>query len=130
VSPSSSTSPRLDAPAPSILLVEDDEDIRDSVSELLELEGYRTVTALNGQDALARLKGRWRPCLILLDVMMPVMDGHAFLARMREEAPLADIPVVITSASHRPPAGASAYVPKPIDVDALLAIVRQHCGQS
>jgi len=117
----------MSASAAPILLVEDDQDIRDTVCELLELEGYQTVTSNNGQEALAQLHRMTRPCLILLDVMMPVMDGYAFMARMRAEELLADIPVVITSASHRPPTGASAYVPKPIDVEALMEIVKRYC---
>ncbi|MET0403413.1 MAG: response regulator [Cystobacter sp.] len=111
----------------SILLVEDDPDIRDSVSELLELEGYATVTSPNGREALAWLGRMERPCLILLDVMMPVMDGHAFMKGMRAQEHLADIPVVVTSASHKPPEGACAYVPKPIDVDELLTVVKTYC---
>ncbi|ATB30008.1 response regulator [Melittangium boletus] len=117
----------MSASAAPILLVEDDQDIRETVCELLEMEGYPTVTSNNGQEALAQLHRMARPCLILLDVMMPVMDGHTFMARMRAEELLADIPVVVTSASHRPPAGASAYVPKPIDVDELMTIVKRHC---
>jgi CheY-like chemotaxis protein len=111
----------------SILLVEDDPDIRDTVSELLELEGYQMVTSPNGREALAQLQRMKRPCLILLDVMMPIMDGYAFMKGMRADGQLADIPVVVTSASHKPPEGACAYVPKPIDVDELLAVVKTYC---
>jgi CheY-like chemotaxis protein len=111
-----------------ILLVEDDQDIREAVAELLEMEGYRTVVSTNGQEALERLHHMERPCLILLDVMMPVMDGYAFMAKLQHEAPLADIPVVITSASHHPPEGARACVNKPFDLMHLLAVVKRFCG--
>lgn len=115
------------AASASILLVEDDPDIRDTMSELLEMEGYQLVTSANGRDALAQLQRMQRPCLILLDVMMPIMDGYAFMKGMRADGQLADIPVVVTSASHKPPEGACAYVPKPIDVDELLAVVKTYC---
>ena len=111
-----------------ILVVEDDQDIREAVAELLEMEGYHPVLSNNGQEALDRLHHMKRPCLILLDVMMPVMDGYTFMARLQHEAPLADIPVVITSASHQPPAGARACVNKPFDLGHLLAVVKQFCG--
>ena len=117
------------ASATPILVVEDDQDIREAVSELLEMEGYHTVSSTNGQEALDQLhRMDHRPCLILLDVMMPVMDGYTFMARLRHEGPLADIPVVITSASHNPPEGASACVHKPFDLSHLLAVVKQFCG--
>lgn len=112
----------------SILLVEDDQDIRESVSELLELEGYTTVTTINGREALEQLHRMDKPCLILLDVMMPVMDGHAFMKKIQEEQPLSEIPVVVMSASHKPPAGAKGYLSKPLDIDELLGWVRSCCG--
>jgi CheY-like chemotaxis protein len=112
----------------SILLVEDDQDIRESVSELLELEGYTTVSTINGRDALEQLHRMEKPCLILLDVMMPVMDGHAFMKKIQEEQPLAGIPVVVMSASHKPPEGAKGYLSKPLDIDELLGWVRSCCG--
>lgn len=112
-----------------ILVVEDDQDIREAVSELLEMEGYHTVSSTNGQEALEQLhRMDHRPCLILLDVMMPVMDGYTFMDRLLHEGPLADIPVVITSASHNPPEGARACVNKPFDLSRLLAVVKQFCG--
>lgn len=111
-----------------ILLVEDEPDIREALTELLEMEGYSTVASANGQEALEQLHRMKPPCLILLDVMMPVMDGYAFMAHLRDEQPLADIPVVVTSASHHPPAGARAYMAKPFDMARLLAVVKQFCG--
>ncbi len=111
----------------SILLVEDEPDIREAMAELLELEGYQTVASANGKEALEQLHRMEPPCLILLDVMMPVMDGYAFMDHLKVERPLADIPVVVTSASHRPPAGAQAYVTKPFELENLLAVIKRFC---
>ena len=111
-----------------ILVVEDDQDIREAVAELLEMEGYRTVLSTNGQEALERLHHMERTCLILLDVMMRVMGGYTFMVRLQHVAPLGDSPVVITSASHHPPGGARACVNHPFDLGPLLAVVKQFCG--
>ena len=89
-----------------ILVVEDEQDIREAVSDLLEMEGYAVATACNGQEALRMLDGPADPCLILLDVMMPVMDGHTFMERLRADGAHQHIPVVITSASPQVPEGA------------------------
>src|SRR2546423_10696788 len=82
-----------------LLVVDDDPGIRESLAELLHDEGYVVLTAINGQDALARLRTSGdRPCVILLDLMMPVMSGSEFYTEMRNDPALADIPVVIISA--------------------------------
>ena len=81
---------------PSILVVEDQPDIREPLCELLELEGYRVLRAEHGQAALAMLRGT-RPDAIVLDVMMPVMDGGAFLDALSADGP-AGIPVLLLSA--------------------------------
>jgi two-component system, chemotaxis family, chemotaxis protein CheY len=82
-----------------VLVVDDDLDIRSVVDELLTYEGYQVKTAGNGRDALAILKG-WRPRLIVLDLMMPIMDGWSFLAKQRLSRTLRHIPVIVMSASH------------------------------
>ncbi|HET9452334.1 MAG TPA: response regulator [Aggregicoccus sp.] len=116
-------------PTRPILVVEDEPDIREAVSDLLQLEGYAVETASNGQEALellaGRLEGAAEPCLILLDVMMPVMDGHAFMARLREREDGAHqrIPVVITSASPQVPEGARAHLRKPYELHRLLDVI-------
>ena len=120
----------MTSPTRPILVVEDEPDIRDAVSDLLELEGYAVQTASNGQEALelldGPLDGEAQPCLILLDVMMPVMDGHAFMARLREDDAHQRIPVVITSASPQVPEGARAHLRKPYELHRLLDVISQH----
>jgi CheY-like chemotaxis protein len=110
-----------------VLVVDDDEDVRASVSELLEEEGYDVAAAANGQEALDLIRDRGRPGVILLDLTMPVMDGHEFLAR--RYAAIAHVPVVlITGATPQVSrfASANAVLAKPITADALLAAVKKH----
>ena len=120
----------MTSPTRPILVVEDEEDIREAVSDLLQLEGYAVQTASNGQEALELLEdaqeAESRPCLILLDVMMPVMDGHTFMARLREDGTHQRIPVVITSASPQVPEGARAHLRKPYELHRLLDVISQH----
>ena len=82
-----------------IMVVDDDAEVREAVSELLENHGYAVIPASNGQEALDELKIReLKPSLILLDVMMPVMDGQAFCAEQQSDPELKDIPVVVFTA--------------------------------
>lgn len=108
-----------------ILVVEDDDDIRDSIKELLEEEGYSIETASNGQQALARIKGAGAPQLILLDLMMPVMDGWQFQKELRQVPALARIPVIVISASKfsKERMDADAFIPKPLDAGVLLETI-------
>ena len=110
-----------------VLVVEDDAAIRTVVSELLVDEGYVVRAATNGRDALAVLAS-WRPNVILLDLMMPEMDGWAFLARQRLDLELVRIPVIVMSASYSLRVGAGRIaaadvVTKPFAVHQLLAKV-------
>jgi CheY-like chemotaxis protein len=115
-----------------ILLVEDDDDIRMSVAGILEDEGFTIVGASDGDDALRYLRAAPEPPrLILLDLMMPVMDGWAFRAAQLADERLAEIPVVILSAAtdvckHAAQLNVSAYLVKPLDVPLLLNIVERH----
>jgi CheY-like chemotaxis protein len=116
-----------------VLMVEDDADIREDVSELLREEGYQVVTASNGAEALCVLRslGR-RPCIVLLDLMMPVMDGWTAHAEIARDPSLRDLPVVIVSGASDVPTharnlGAVGYLTKPFAWDALLGTVRAHC---
>ena len=114
-------------PARQVLVVDDDADIRAFVSELLVDEGYAVRAATNGRDALAVL-GNWHPDVILLDLMMPEMDGWAFLAAQQRNLELVRIPVIVMSASYilRGGAGriaAADKVAKPFAIDQLLAKV-------
>lgn len=114
----------------SILIVEDDADIREALGQALQVEGYNVHAAENGRDGLDRLAVIERPCLILLDVMMPVMNGIEFLHRLREDDVLATIPIVmVTAYSHlaEEARGAAAYIKKPVDLDLLIRTVDQYC---
>lgn len=113
-----------------ILIVEDDADLREMMAQLLTLEGYRAEAVANGRDALAYLQQGARPDLILLDLMMPIMDGWEFRRRQREDPNLAGVPVVVLSALDQTRAadlGGTAFLKKPLDFDRLLELVRQHC---
>jgi len=83
-----------------ILIVEDDKDLRETLREALELEGYAAVSVENGRAALRHLANGAKPCLILLDLMMPVMDGYGFLAQRRLDPALLSIPLAIVTAGH------------------------------
>jgi CheY-like chemotaxis protein len=116
----------------SVLLVEDDEDIRASVGEILRDEGFEVIAATDGNDALRLLRAaKELPRLILLDLMMPVMDGWAFRSAQLADARLAPIPVVILSAAtdvrrHAAQLRADDYLVKPLDVPLLLNAVERH----
>jgi CheY-like chemotaxis protein len=117
-----------------VLVVEDDEDIRVALMALIEGRGYQAIGAVHGRDALERLReSEPAPCVILLDLLMPVMDGWEFRRAQRDDPSLSGIPVVVLSAyRHRPSVtelDAADYLSKPVDVDALLAAIRRHCPQ-
>ena len=112
-----------------LLVVEDNADIRECFGVLLEGEGFEAILAVNGADALARLDEMTTlPDFILLDLMMPVMDGFEFRAKQRADVRVAHIPVVVISADPRLDArhdvlAAYAFLRKPCDIDLLLAMV-------
>lgn len=114
----------------SILVVEDEADIRETIAALLEEDGYHVVTAANGLEGLERLRTIPRPCLVLLDFMMPVMNGQEFLALKHANDAIAAIPVVVVSAYEERARSleASGFVKKPIDLESLLSFVRRFCG--
>ena len=113
----------------SILVVEDDEDIRNAIVDLLETEGYKTESAINGKDALDKLGEIERPCLVLLDMMMPIMNGRQFLDEVMKDSTLAPIPVLIVSAvaDKTNTQGSVGFLKKPIDIDVVLDVVSQYC---
>ncbi|WP_223640428.1 response regulator [Corallococcus sp. EGB] len=111
--------------APLILLIEDEEDIRDAVATLLEMEGYRVAQCIHGEDAWRWLQAHPRPDLVMLDLMMPVMDGQAFLSRLAQERMLEGVPIIVLSGSPFHPPGAAAYLRKPVAVAPLLEAVRR-----
>jgi CheY-like chemotaxis protein len=116
-----------------ILIVEDDLDLARLLAEVLEAEGYSTAVAANGSEALDHLRSNDLPDLILLDMMMPVMDGWKFREEQRKLPALASIPVVTITADGdaRGKAAsieAAGYVAKPIRIDSLLDEVERICG--
>jgi len=111
-------------PRRTILLVEDDADIRETVRDVLEAEGYQVEEAADGLQALARLSGEVLPSVILLDLMMPSMSGEMLLESLQREERLRQIPVVVTTASPQRPPGAVGYLRKPFGMDALLKAVQ------
>ena len=111
-----------------ILIVEDDDDIREALTQILELEGYVVREAANGREALDISCREPTPSLILLDLMMPVMDGWQFRAEQMKDPNLSKVPVVVISADasvHEKVAtfGAASVLPKPISLDRLLRAV-------
>ncbi len=114
-----------------VLVVEDDADIRVALMDVLEEHGYEAVGAVNGLDALEKLKaGALKPCLIVLDLMMPVMDGRAFREQQLQDSALAPIPVVVVSAYREIADQAlriTEFLRKPLDVDELVQAVRRYC---
>lgn len=115
-----------------VLVVEDDLAIRESLEQILEFEGYSPILAENGERAVKILENGERPCLILLDLMMPVMSGWEFLEIQKESQTLSSIPVVIVSAAGERArhAAANDILRKPIDVERLLELVDRYCPSS
>jgi two-component system response regulator MprA len=113
----------------SILLVDDDADLRDSLEDALRAEGYEVSTAVNGKDALHLLREvSVRPDLILLDIMMPEMDGWAFRGEQRKDPCLAWIPVIVFTAYGSPrdiasQLGAVGFLKKPLRLHELLSAI-------
>ena len=116
-----------------VLVVEDNEATREALALILSGDGYHVATAADGRSALDQLRaGGDRPCLILLDLMMPVMDGWQFREEQRRDRSLADIPVVVCSAAgdlqRRGAAlGAQAYLEKPVEPTDLLDTIHRFC---
>ncbi len=114
-----------------VLIVEDDDDIRGSLRDLLEEEGYDVAEAANGREALAQLHGGVHPFLILLDLMMPVMNGWEFREAQTRDPEISAIPVVVVSADRGVAEKAASiqaadYLQKPIRFDKLLGLVGKY----
>jgi len=114
-----------------IVVIEDDQAIRESIAEILDMEGYEVLTYANGLEATEGLKTRPHPCAILLDWMMPIMGGEGFLkARKDMGDTFLQIPVIVLSAvsdraSARP--DVSTCLGKPVDLNRLLGAVEHAC---
>jgi len=121
-----------------ILVVDDDDDIRDALQDVLESEGYKTLGAANGREALDLLHTSTdRPSLVLLDLMMPEMDGWEFLMKVDAEPELRGMPVALMSAhpsvrkaldKGRNDASSRLLLPKPLNLLRLLSVVRDVCS--
>lgn len=111
-----------------ILVVEDDEGIRETIRFALELEGYDVLTAENGRVALSVLESKANPVLILLDLMMPVMSGWEFIEELKKDAVFNRIPVVVVTAvgDHTKVIDAVAVIKKPIDLSVLYEVVKKY----
>jgi CheY-like chemotaxis protein len=113
-----------------VLIVEDDEDVRDFMDVLLRASGYETMTAANGAIGLEMMEHR-RPCLVLLDLMMPVMDGWTFRKRQLADPALATVPVICLTAMYSPSEVRQQLsvrcLAKPVDFDQLLKEVSDIC---
>jgi CheY-like chemotaxis protein len=122
--------------SPTVLVVDDEADIRESLRVILELEGYKVYSAANGVEALALIEDGIVPSVILLDLMMPVMNGVDFLAILRQRPRFAECPVLVVTAcrqiaqelrARRLPV--QALIEKPAEIDHLLSILRCSCVQ-
>ena len=119
-----------------VLVVEDDADCRELVAELLAESGFKTETAANGAEALERLRQhRESICVIVLDLMMPIMNGWEFRAAQLKDEHMREVPVLVLTADSRAqikvddlaPAG---YLAKPVDPGKLLELISQHCPRA
>jgi len=117
-----------------VLVVEDDADVREAIAEVLSDCEYKPLHASNGAEALQRLRtAEVRPCVILLDVMMPTMDGWQFRAAQKSDPSVSDIPVVVLSAHANGSEAAAkmdaaAYLAKPVSLERLVTVVERFCG--
>ena len=108
-----------------LLIVDDENDIRESLRDALAEEGYITLVATNGREALQLLPTLDRPCAVILDIIMPLMGGTEVYAAMQQDPALADIPILISTSD---PLRAPDRVPvlkKPVNLDRLLTMVAE-----
>ena len=115
-----------------VLLVEDDYEVREALKAVLRTQGFDVVCVQDGLDALRVLWRGFRPRVILLDIMLPRLDGHAFREYQRANEPWRDIPIIVVSALHDLPEMTEklrplAWFRKPLDVDALTETLTRYC---
>jgi CheY-like chemotaxis protein len=110
-----------------VLIVDDEREIRESLEEFFQEEGFEVSTAANGAEALVRLREAEPPCVVLLDLLMPVLSGNEVYQTMQQEPRLTGVPVIVmTSDPSRAPSGL-LIMKKPMNLTRLLHTVRQHC---
>jgi DNA-binding NtrC family response regulator len=113
-----------------VLIVDDEKDLREMMRDVLELNGYTVVTAVEGRAALEAIERIEHLCLVLLDLLMPGMNGWDFFKEMRSRKEYAAVPVIVHSSSTASaPQGASRVLKKPVEFDRLLDVVREFCAQ-
>ena len=114
-----------------VMVVDDDIDIRETISDLLELRGFHVIGAGDGADAMAQLKRGARPNVILLDLMMPGLSGEEFRSQQLADAAIAEIPVVLLSGARGVDNAAErmhvASLPKPVELSELMETVGRFC---
>jgi CheY-like chemotaxis protein len=114
-----------------VLIVEDEEDLREMMRDALELNGYAVVTASEGQAALERVAGVEQLCLVILDLVMPGMNGWDFYEHIRQRPEFASVPVIVHSSSPSgAPPGVTRVLRKPLMLDSLLSVVREFCARA
>jgi CheY-like chemotaxis protein len=118
----------------SVMVVEDDVLIRMGICSVLQVEGYEILEAANGLEALQRLRQHPLPCLIILDLMMPVMDGIAFRAEQLRDSTLSSVPVVVLTGRVNAKEiteklSVEKLIMKPFSLTEVLSIVNGHCGR-
>jgi CheY-like chemotaxis protein len=111
----------------SVLVVEDEGDVRETIVEFLRLEGFEVYEAKNGREAIDVLPRIPQPVLVLADMMMPVMDGPTLIAALRDDDQFASLPVVIVSALDSTAPEGYRRIKKPMDLDELLGTVTEFC---
>jgi DNA-binding response OmpR family regulator len=117
-----------------VLIVEDDEDIRADLVAVLRLKGFEVAQAANGVEALARMSGQL-PCVVLLDLMMPEMNGWELRAAMKTDPRLRAVPVVVVSGAGRlddsvATLEVAAMLPKPFELQKLFELVGRYCRRT
>jgi CheY-like chemotaxis protein len=120
-------------PAPPVLVVEDDREQRETLCAMLDLEGFGHAEAANGREALDYLNESRTPCLVLLDVEMPVMNGLEFREEQLASVRLSQIPVVVVTANDKGLVkrfpGVAGFLWKPLKFEKLVAILDHSCGR-
>lgn len=112
-----------------VMVVEDNTELRESLEELLQYEGYAVESAVNGAEALQKL-AILQPCLVILDLLMPVMGGVEVYTRMQQDERLKRVPVIISSSDPSRAPDGSVIIKKPINLERLLKMVRVFCDAS
>jgi len=114
-----------------VFIVEDEQDIREALKTLFELEGYRVQTAVNGSDAILKLDCLSNSVVLLVDLMMPIMNGWEFIEAVRKKYTKADVPIIVMSAAADRASSirdqVNAIIRKPIEVDDILNLVDREC---